>query len=276
MQRVLGYSLTGITREHAMFFAYGKGRNGKSVLIDTIVGIMGNYAASAAMDTFTASTFDKHPTDLADLATARFVTSVETDEGRAWAEARIKTLTGGDRVKARFMRADFFEYTPQFKLFIAGNHQPTLRTVDEAMRGRFNLIPFTQTIPAEERDKMLTQKLKAEWPAILRWLIDGCLAWQRDGLNPPAAVKSATSTYFDNQDAIAAWIEECCETAPGYQDRASRLFASWKTYADRMGEVAGSSKTFGPTLENRGFQKRHTKAGNVYFGLRIKEVDDVR
>src|SRR4051812_40017420 len=177
MQRVVGYSLTGITREHAMFFAYGTGGNGKSVMLDTVAGIMGDYHTTAPIDTFTVSMGDRHPTEVADLVGARLVTAIETEQGRAWAEARIKMLTGGDRVKARFMRQDFFEFRPQFKLMVAGNHQPVLRVVDEAIKRRFNLLPFEVTMPTAERDPDLTEKLKAEWPAILRWSLDGCLAW---------------------------------------------------------------------------------------------------
>jgi putative DNA primase/helicase len=272
MQRVLGYGLTGITTEHAMFFGYGKGRNGKSVLLDTVAGIMGGYHVTAPIDTFTASSSDRHPTELARLVGARLVTSIETEKGRAWAEARIKTLTGGDRIAARFMRQDFFEFTPQFKLFVAGNHQPTLRTIDEAIRNRFNLVPFTQYIPPEERDPDLTSKLRGEWPAILRWMIEGCLAWQEKRLRPPAAVTAATAAYLETQDALGAWIEDCCETDKStYQTRASELFASWKAYADKTGEPAGSTKTFGPLLEARGFPRSpNRRAGSVYMGIRLR------
>jgi putative DNA primase/helicase len=254
-----------------MAFFYGTGCNGKSVLLDTVAGMMGDYHTTAPIETFTVSSSDRHPTELADLVGARLVTAIETEKGRAWAEARIKTLTGGDRVKARFMRQNFFEFKPQFKLVIAGNHQPTLSTVDEAIKRRFNLVPFAVTIPPEQRDPKLAEKLRAEWPAILRWLIDGCLIWQRDRLNPPAAVTDATATYLEGQDALSAWLDERCETRPSHQERASRLYASWKAYADRMGETAGSSKTFGPLLEGKGFPKKHTMAGNVYVGLRLKE-----
>ena len=167
VQRVAGYTLTGSTREHAMFFGFGTGANGKSVLINTISGILGDYHRTAAIETFTASKFDRHPTDLAGLRGARLVTAIETEEGRRWDEAKIKTLTGGDRIAARFMRQDFFEYVPAFKLVIAGNHKPSLRSVDESMRRRFNLLPFTVTIPPEDRDRDLPEKLKAEWPGIL-------------------------------------------------------------------------------------------------------------
>ena len=142
LRRVIGYALTGSTQEHALFFAYGTGANGKSVLFNTISGILGDYQKAAPIETFTASMSDRHPTDLAGLRGARLVTAVETEEGRRWAESRIKTLTGGDKISARFMRNDFFEYGPQFKLLVAGNHKPGLRAVDEAMRRRFHLIPF--------------------------------------------------------------------------------------------------------------------------------------
>jgi putative DNA primase/helicase len=141
---------------------------------NTLAGILKNYAEAAAMETFVASGSDKHPTDLAMLNGARLVTASETEEGRAWAEARIKQMTGGDPIKARFMRQDFFEYIPQFRLLLVGNHQPTLRNVDDAARRRFNIVPFIHKPPAPDRD--LEAKLRAEWPGILRWMIEGCPA----------------------------------------------------------------------------------------------------
>ena len=208
---MLGYALTGSTREHALFFGYGSGANGKGVTINTAAGILADYAQTAAVETFTASFTDRHTTELAALRGARLVTVAETEEGRRWAESRIKTLTGGDPIRARFMRQDEFEFQPQLKLLISGNHKPGLRSVDEAIRRRFHLIPFVITIPPDERDPDLAEKLKSEWPAILAWMIAGCLAWQRERLNPPAAVRDATAAYLDAQDALAAWIEECCE-----------------------------------------------------------------
>jgi putative DNA primase/helicase len=132
------------------------------------------------------------------------VTAIETEEGRRWDEAKIKALTGGDRIAARFMRQDFFEYVPAFKLVIAGNHKPSLRSVDESIRRRFNLLPFTVTIPPEERDRDLPEKLKAEWPGILRWMIQGCLEWQRLGLAPPQAVRDATAAYAASRRSAVA------------------------------------------------------------------------
>ena len=230
LRRVCGYALTGITREHALFFLYGTGANGKSVFVSTVAGILAGYHTTAPIETFTASQSERHPTDLAGLRGARLVTAVETEEGRRWAESKIKTLTGGDKISARFMRQDFFEFIPNFKLAIAGNHKPGLRSVDEAIRRRLNLIPFAVTIPPVERDLELAEKLKAEWPGILAWMINGCLQWQANGLQRPEAVKAATASYLEAEDGFAAWIEDCCEpVAPTARPRAtSRGFVPWR------------------------------------------------
>jgi putative DNA primase/helicase len=201
LQRMSGYALTGLTDEHAMFFCYGTGANGKSTFLNVLTKCVDNYHRTAPIETFTDSNSERHPTDLAGLRGARFVTVVETEEGRRWAESKIKALTGGDTISARFMRQDFFECRPQFKLIIAGNHKPGLRSVDEAIRRRLNLIPFGVTIPPGERDKDLPTKLDAECPGILQWMIDGCLAWQRIGLAAPAVVTDATKAYLEAEDA---------------------------------------------------------------------------
>jgi putative DNA primase/helicase len=211
LQRMSGYTLTGVTREHAFFFPYGTGANGKSVFINTIAGAMGDYAKTAPIETFTASNNEQHPTDLAGLQGARLVAATETEDGRRWAESKLKRLTGGDPISARFMRQDFFEYIPQFKLIIAGNHKPGLGPVDEAIRRRVHLIPFTVTIPEEERDEELTEKLCAEWGGIVQWMLEGCLARQRQGLNPPAVVRDATEDYLAAEDATGRWLEERCD-----------------------------------------------------------------
>ena len=162
LARMAGYALTGVTIEHALFFLYGTGANGKSVFVNTIAAILGDYATNAPMDTFMATQGERHPTDMAGLRGARLVTSIETEQGRRWAESKLKALTGGDKISARFMRQDFFEFTPQFKLVVAGNHKPTIRTVDEAMRRRLHLVPFTVTIPPKQRDKTLPAR---SWPS---------------------------------------------------------------------------------------------------------------
>jgi len=254
LQRVIGYSLTGSTREHAIFFLYGTGANGKSVFLSTISGLLGDYSKTAPMSAFTASSTEQHPTDLAGLRGARLVTAIETEDGTRWAESKIKSLTGGDRISARFMRQDFFEYLPQFKLIVAGNHKPGLRSVDEAIRRRLHLVPFTVTIPEHERDPELGEKLKAESPGILQWAIEGCLAWQSDGLNPPAVVRNATAEYLAAEDALGRWREDRCVLGNGNWTSFKALFADWQQWCEETGERAGSEKRFTQALQARGFE----------------------
>jgi putative DNA primase/helicase len=272
LMRVAGYALTGITREHALFFMYGLGANGKSVFINTISGILGDYHRAAAIETFTASSVDRHPTDLAGLRGARLVTAVETEEGRRWAESRIKSLTGGDRIAARFMRQDFFEFAPQFKLLIAGNHKPGLRSVDEAIRRRLHLIPFTVTIPAAERDDKLADKLRNEWPGILAWMIKGCVEWQKTGLQPPDSVKAATATYLEAQDSVAAWLDECCDRQAGAWESRTALFESWSRWATAAGEYVGTRPRLLDALEARGLEPHRRTEGRGFTGLSIKRA----
>lgn len=195
---------------------------------------------------------------------------IETEEGRRWAESRIKTLTGGDKISAQFMRQDFFEYTPQFKLIIAGNHKPGLRSVDEAIRRRFNLVPFTITIPPHERDETLGDKLQAELPGILAWIIEGCTIWRRRGLNPPRVVTDATSAYLESEDAIAAWIEGCCQRSQNEFTTSSCLFKSWSDCPTNNGEHVGSTKRFVAALEARGFTPGRRSFGRGFVDLKLR------
>lgn len=270
LERVFGYALTGETREHALFFGHGPGANGKSVLLSTVAGIMGDYHKTAPIETFTASSVDRHPTDLAGLRGARLVTAVETEEGRRWAESKIKALTGGDKIAARFMRQDYFQFSPQFKLFIAGNHKPGLRSVDEAIRRRFNLVPFTVTIPAAERDPELADKLEAEWPGILAWMVQGCLDWQGASLSPPPAVTEATAEYLESQDAIAAFLDECCHLGGSEWTSRSKLFAEWSQWASDNSEYTGTRHRLFEALENRGIKPVRRSSGGGFVGIRLK------
>jgi putative DNA primase/helicase len=271
LQQFFGYCLTGDIREHALIFGYGGGGNGKSVLLNTVSRIAGTYATVAAMDTFTASPFDKHTTDLAMLHGARLVTASETEEGRRWAEARIKALTGGDPITARFMHKNNFTFEPTFKLFIVGNHKPILSNVDDAARRRFNIVPFLHkpAIP----DLELGDKLKAEWPAILRWMIEGCLDWQANGLLRPGSVVDATAEYFSEQDVFRQWLEEECEVEPGNNWKtgtAAELYSSWRTYAERAGENAGSKKAFSGYMQKHDLAPDRTGRRRIYIGVRLK------
>jgi putative DNA primase/helicase len=271
LQRLAGYCLTGSTQSHAMFFLYGTGGNGKGTFVNTLRHLLGSYAKVAPIDTFTESKWDRHPTELAMLHGARLVSSQETEEGRRWAEAKIKTLTGGDPISARFMKQDFFEFSPQFKLVIAGNHRPHLINVDEAIRRRFHLVPFTQTIPPAERIEGLDEQLRAEFDRILGWAIAGCGEWLERGLCPPHAVLDATAEYFEAEDSFQSWLDEMCELNPGYQATFAELFESWRACAERARERVGSAKEFSATLTKRGFQRitiGHSKAKG-FSGLRL-------
>ena len=265
LQRMAGYGLTGITREHALFFLYGTGANGKTTFVNALAGCLGDYHTTSSTEVFTVTHGERHPTELASLRGARLVTATETEEGRRWAEARIKALTGGDRIAARFMRQDFFEFTPQFKLVIAGNHKPQLRNVDEAFRRRLHLIPFTVTIPEDERDEMLPEKLKVEWLGILEWMIDGCLEWQEKGLCPPEHVVDATNEYLSAQDIIALWIEDRCRQGPEFKAATSELYASFKIWCEQAGEYVTSMKRFSQNLEAHGYQRTRLSTGRKGF-----------
>ena len=273
LQRMCGYALTGTTYEHALFFLYGTGANGKSVFLSAITGALGEYARIAPIETFIASQSEAHPTDLAGLQGARLVVATETEEGRRWAESKLMALTGGDRIAARFMRQDFFEFTPQFKLAVSGNHRPGLRSVDEAMRRRMNLIPFSVTIPAAKRDAKLTEKLRAEWGGILAWAVEGCLAWQRLGLAPPRAVSVATNEYMASEDALGRWLDERTVKAPNAKAESSELFHDWRRWAESTGEFVGPQKRFSQNLEARGYTPLKGHAKRYFVGLKLREVE---
>jgi putative DNA primase/helicase len=274
LQRMVGYCLSGSTAAHALFFLYGTGANGKSVFTNVIASILGDYATSAPMDTFVETRGDRHPTDLAGLRGARFVTAIETEQGRRWAESKVKAITGGDKVSARFMRQDFFEYTPQFKPLIVGNHKPSIRNIDEAMRRRLHLIPFTVTIPPERRDGQLTEKLLAERDGILAWALEGCLAWQREGLKPPKVVVDATDEYFDEEDAVTEFIEEECQRHPQARVSVADAFQRWQEWANRRGEHIGTSRWLMQQLCNRRFERTRLHGGvKGVAGLSLKPKD---
>lgn len=272
LQRMAGYCMTGVTNEHALFFLYGTGANGKSVFLNVLATILGDYAANAPMDTFMETRSDRHPTDLAGLRGARFVSATETEQGRRWNESKMKEITGGDRVSARFMRQDFFTFIPQFKLIIAGNHKPSIRNIDEAMKRRMHLVPFTITVPPERRDGQLTIKLLKERDGILAWMLEGCLGWQKSKLQRPEKVIAATDEYFEAEDAIGRWLEERCLRAPSAKSLTTELFSDWKRWADDSGEFTGSQRRFSDLLITRGLEKWRNHSGIRGFqGIGLRE-----
>lgn len=269
LQRTVGYCLTGITREHTLFFFHGNGANGKSVFLSTISRLLGDYAKTAPASTFTAAVTEHHPTDLAGLRGARLVVANETEEGARWAESKIKSLTGGDKIAARFMRGDFFEFLPEFKIIIAGNHRPMLQSVDESIRRRLNIVPFPVTIPVNERDPLLAEKLCTELPGILNWAIRGCLDWQSHGLNPPQVVLSATAEYLAGEDSLGRWLDEQCLIDGSTWTPFGDLYVSYKTWSRRNSEHEWSAKRFAERLEARGFHRQRTPTTRGFRGLKL-------
>lgn len=195
------------------------------------------------------------------------VVAQEIEQGLNWAESRIKSLTGGDKLAANFMRQDIFEFEPQFKLFIAGNHKPRLQRVDEAIQRRIQLIPFSVTIPKDERDHTLYEKLKDEWPGILSWIIEGAAEWQQHGLKQPTAVLESTAEYFRSEDFIAQWISETCAIDLGHSESFGRLYKSYCKFAEQNGERPDSQKSFSHELESRGFTKHRSSKERRFMGL---------
>lgn len=277
LQVCAGYCLTGLTVEHSLFFSHGPGGNGKSVFSNTIMRIMGDYATVLPMDALMASQGSSHPTTLAALRGARLACASETEEGRAWAEAKIKEITGGTPIKARFMRQDEFEYSPQFKLWIIGNHKPVLKNVDDAVRRRFKILSWL--FRPETVNKLLEQDLVAEWPAILRWAINGCVDWQAEGLREPESVQVETAAYFADQDSMKQWLDECCEVEGEHihisiakRCGSSRLYGSWSKWCERNGEQPLSGKSFAMSLQRRGFEKKHGRAGSEFLRITVRQA----
>ena len=271
LQQWFGYCLTGDTREHALVFVYGPGGSGKSTALNVMAELMADYAINVATSTLTKAKHDAHPEELARMDGARLAFASETEKGKQWAENRIKALTGGDKITARYMRQNSFEFVPQMKLVIVGNNQPTLSDVDSAMKRRFNVLPF-ENVP-KRKDAKLMEKLRVEFPGILAWAIQGALDWQEHGLVCPDVVKKATQEYFEMQDTFGRWLEECCVTGPAYQDTSEDLWCSWVDYAYSNGEDPGSkTRTFPETLKQRDFvsvKNVRGKRGRGFKGIRL-------
>jgi len=271
LKQICGYALTGDISEQMLFFIFGPGGNGKGTFLSTLQAIMGDYSVVAPMEALENQRFAQHTTDLAMMRGARLVSASETEEGRGWNENRIKALTGGDRITARFMHKDNITFTPQLTLVVIGNHKPLLRTVDKAIQRRFNMIPFT--VQPKTIDKHLDEKLKAEWPGILRWMINGCLDWQNHGFTKPSRVLMETQKYFEEQDIIGEWLKECCTVEMGndhLMESSSILFASWSKFAIANGISPGNTKTFKPALLARGFEDKRLGVGMFFKCIELK------
>lgn len=269
VQRMGGYILTGDRREQKLFFAYGVGANGKSTLLDLWLWLMGAYALKLPTTALMLSKVERHPTELAQLRGKRLAMSNELEEGAFWAESRIKELTGDETLTARFMRQDNFEFRQSQKHLIAGNHKPRLRGGDPAIARRMVLIPFLEVFDGHRRDKALPEKLRAEAPAVLAWLIDGSRKWYADGLVLPTKVQDASRDYLAEHDDAAMWIEECCETGAALTDTASSLYASFRIWKRDRGEAEPSMTVWGQRMALvPGIRKRRS-GGIKYDGIRL-------
>jgi len=262
LQKAVGYSLTGDTREQCLFFLHGTGANGKTTFLRTIQDTMGDYAKQAPPDLLMVKSGAEHPTGLADLAGAWIVVCIEAQEGKRLAEALVKQMTGQDRMKARRMREDFWEYVPTHKVWLAANHKPRIRGTDYAIWRRIRLIPFNQTFHPPDsdlepkQDPVLPERLRAELPGILRWAVEGCLAWQREGLTPPDEVKAATQEYRAESDLVGAFLGEKCITDPTEWTTAGDLYRAYLDWCKTNGEHPESQRRFGERLAERGFEKK--------------------
>ncbi len=264
VQRLAGYTLTGSTAEQVLAFLYGTGRNGKSVFLETLAAMIGDYHKATRIDTLSITRGGGIPNDVAALAGARMVTVSETPEGARLNESLVKDMTGGDTITARFMRREFFDFRPAFTIWVRGNHKPQIRGTDDGIWRRVLLVPFTEYIRDDEIEPELGDKLRDELAGVLRWALDGCLAWQRDGLRPPQRVREAVREYRDEMDTFGQFIDEQCVVAEHASARASELYAAYKRWSDAAGEQPVSQRRFGEALAERGFERRKGGAANVY------------
>ncbi|MCG6533420.1 MAG: phage/plasmid primase, P4 family [Syntrophales bacterium LBB04] len=266
LQKAVGYSLTGSTREHCLFILYGSGRNGKSTFINVLMKLLGSFAKSIEPEALTIRHHNPNTlVEMADLAGARLVTAVETEENKRLAEAKIKQMTGGDWIKACFKYKDPFDFLPVWKVWYATNHKPIIRGTDEGIWSRIRLIPFTVFLAEAERDHQLQEKLEAELPGILRWAVAGCLRWQQEGLHPPDKVQQATAAYRAEQDILAAFLSECCVLSPQATATAKDLYQAYTTWCQENGEANETQTSLGKRLAERGFCRVRITGGRIQW-----------
>ncbi|TPQ27632.1 phage/plasmid primase, P4 family [Methylomonas koyamae] len=271
LQRWCGYLLTGSTKEQFFVFCFGLGANGKSVFADTIRYILGDYARAIAPESLTETKRQAGSAtpEIADLIGARLALSAETEDGARLAESLVKSLVGGDTMTARKLYSAPIQFTPQFKLMMLGNHKPVIRGTDYGLWRRIRLIPFLRTFKESERDPELSEKLRAEAPHILAWMVEGCLKWDAQGLkDTPETIRMATADYRDEQDIIGQWIEERCSCGSPTETAGNELFESYKSWCASNGLNASNAKTFGRRLSERGFDRRRSNGRTIWIGIK--------
>jgi putative DNA primase/helicase len=274
LQRAVGYVLTGDIREQCFFTLHGNGANGKSTFIKTIGSLLGDYAQAASFETFLSrKQGNVANNDIARMQGKRFISAVEAEGGRKLAENIIKQVTGGDVITARFLYAEYFEFIPQFKIFLAANHKPKIGSNDSAIWRRVRLIPFNEKITEEEKIDDLDDQLKDELSGILNWSLHGCLDWQEDGLKTPVEVESATKEYRNEMDTVAEFISECCELEPNYKETPTTLYNAYQRNCELNGEKYLSMKEFGKSLEGKGFSAKKTNGKYMRRGIKLLNQD---
>lgn len=278
LQRAVGYTLSGDTSERVLFLLHGVGANGKTSFLETIAGLLGDYAMRTPTETLLIKRTGAIPNDVARLRGARFVYASETEEGKRLAEALVKDMTGGDKISARFLRAEWFEFLPEFKLWLGTNHKPQVRGTDNAIWDRIRLIPFAVIIPEAERvpRRELLARFRQEFPGILRWAIEGCLEWQRKGLGTPEEVKAATEAYRSEMDVLALFLEQCCVKLPSAKTSAKELYLAYKIWCEENSERPLNQRSFGMRLLERGFEHSRSGATGSYIwrGLGLLKDSD--
>ena len=276
LQQIVGYSLTGATTEQKLFFLYGFGSNGKSVFINTIQDMLGDYSMQTPVSTLMTKNKGSVNNDVARLRGARFVATTETEEHSKFNESEVKLLTGGDTITARFLNQEFFEFRPEFKLWISGNHKPVPGDGHGIWR-RLILIPFEVVVEEKNRDLELENKLKEELSGILNWAIEGCLKWQENGLQTPQKILDANKEYKSEMDTIENWMKDCwrSSTNPHTEIQASALYNSYKYWAEENGEYYKlSQRMLGQKLKERGFTNKRRSSGRFYIGIEVNNLDN--
>lgn len=269
MQRLVGYSLTGDISEQIMMFLVGGGSNGKSTFINTIKDLVGDYGKQAKSDTFIKKKETGANNDIARLVGSRFVSAIESEEGERLSESFVKQITGGEPVLARFLRQEFFEFIPNFKVFFTTNHKPIIGGLDEGIWRRVKLIPFNLNLPSHLRDKKLPEKLSLEMPGILNWAVEGCIKWQHSGLKEPRVVAEATGNYKHDMDILGPFLSECCYVKKDDENikiEAKELYQVYDRFTYQNGDTAvKNSRSFNRMLETKGFTKRKGAKNKTYF-----------
>lgn len=270
--KAIGYSLTGATTEQCLFFCHGAGSNGKSTFLNMLREVLGNYGKQTAFSTFLRQEHEHVRNDLADLVGTRLVVASEIEDGKRLNAVVVKTLTGDDPIKARFLFSEYFEFSPHMKIWLGMNHKPVITDTTHAMWRRVRLIPFTRTFEGADCDVSLPNKLRAELPGILAWSVRGCLAWQEKRLPLPDAIKAATGEYRDEMDVIGAFLGECCELDPRANVLTASLYDRYTEWCKRSGEERNTKtkKGFGLAMQEHGFESGMGNGGiRLWKGLKL-------